>query len=317
MPIVRFTTRAVAAFAVVMSASAARAADAPPAAPATQPAAAPQLLRLWAGDAPGALGTDESTKNTNDVPTITVYLPPAGKANGSAIVVCPGGGYGGLAAHEGKPIAEWANSIGAVGVVLKYRLGPKYHHPVMQGDVNRAVRMVRHHAKEWGVDPKRVGVLGFSAGGHLASTAVTHYDAGKPNAADEVDRQSSRPDVGVLIYPVVTMTDPFTHKGSRSNLLGKEPDPALVELMSNEKQVTKDTPPTFLVHSSDDKVVPIENSLQFCQALAKNGVPFTLVSFKTGGHGYGIGRPPETNAWPKLCEDWLNGLGFLNKSAAK
>jgi acetyl esterase/lipase len=181
----------------------------------------------------------------------------------------------------------------------------------MQNDVNRAIRMVRHHAAAWKIDPARVGVLGFSAGGHLASTAITHYDAGDASAADPVDRQSCRPDLGVLIYPVITMTDPFTHKGSRANLLGKEPDAKLVELMSNEKQITKDTPPTFLVHSSDDKVVPIENSLMFCQALAKNGVPFTLVSFKTGAHGYGIGRPPETNAWPKACEAWMAGLGFF------
>ncbi|QOV87740.1 alpha/beta hydrolase [Humisphaera borealis] len=278
-------------------------------------AADPLTLRLWDGDAPGALGKEASEKPSNDVPTITVYPPPEGKNNGGAIVVCPGGGYGGLAAHEGKPVAEWANSLGMTGVVLRYRLGPKYKHPSMQFDVNRAIRMVRHNAKSWGIDPTRVGVLGFSAGGHEASTAATHYDTGKQDG-DEIDKQSCRPDIAVLIYPVITMTDPFTHKGSRTNLLGKEPDPALVEKMSNEKQVTKDTPPTFLVHSSDDKTVPIENSFLFAQALAKSGVPFTIVSFKTGAHGYGMGRPPETIAWPKACEAWLSGLGFFGKPAA-
>jgi acetyl esterase/lipase len=305
-----------------------------------------KTLRLWAGDAPLAQGQEQSTKATNDVPTVTVYPAPADKNTGAAIVICPGGGYGGLAAHEGTPVAEWANALGVTGVVLRYRLGPKYHHPAMQLDVNRAIRLVRHHAAEWGVDPKRVGVLGFSAGGHEASTAATHFDAGKPDG-DDVDKQSCRPDVAVLIYPVITMTDPFTHKGSRNNLLGKPAatakgasgkadtgakgetgakpdapkdgghDAALVELMSNEKQVTKDTPPTFLVHSSDDKVVPIENSFLFAQALAKNGVPFTFVSFKTGAHGFGMGKLPETISWPSQCAVWLEGQGFLKAKAAE
>jgi acetyl esterase/lipase len=273
-------------------------------------AADPVPLRLWEGDAPGALGQEQSEKSSNDIPTITVYPPPEGKNNGGAIVVCPGGGYGGLAAHEAKPVADWANSLGMTGVVLRYRLGPKYKHPAMQNDVNRAIRMVRHHAKAWGVDPKRVGVLGFSAGGHEASTAATHYDTGK-EGGDEIDKQSCRPDVAILIYPVITMTEPFTHKGSRKNLLGAEPAPEMIEKMSNEKQVTKDTPPTFLVHSSDDKVVPIENSFLFAQALAKNGVPFTMVSFKTGAHGYGMGKEPETIAWPTACAGWLRGLKFI------
>ena len=280
-------------------------------------AAEPTTLRLWEGDAPGALGKEQSEQRTSDVPTITVYPPPEGKNNGAAIVICPGGGYGGLAAHEGRPVAEWANSLGMTGAVLRYRLGPKYKHPVMQQDVNRAIRTVRHHAKAWGVDPARVGVLGFSAGGHEASTAATHYDAGKPDASDEVERQGCRPDVAILIYPVITMTDPHTHKGSRQNLLGKEPDPKLVELMSNEKRVTKDTPPTFLVHSSDDKVVPIENSFLFAEALAKHGVPFTLVSFKTGAHGYGMGtKDPSLGTWPLLCERWMAGRGFMKGKTA-
>lgn len=277
---------------------------------ASAQAAEPVTHRLWDGDAPGALGPEQSEKPTNDVPSITVYAPPEGRNNGGAIVICPGGGYGGLAAHEGTPVAKWANSLGMTGVVLRYRLGPKYKHPAMQHDVNRAIRMVRHHAKDWGVDTNRVGVLGFSAGGHEASTAATHYDAGKDDG-DAVDKQSCRPDLAILIYPVITMTDPHTHKGSRNNLLGKEPDAKRIELMSNEKQVTKDTPPTFLVHSSDDKVVPIENSFLFAAALAKNGVPFTFVSFKTGAHGYGMGKPPETASWPAQCEAWLRGLKFV------
>jgi acetyl esterase/lipase len=284
--------------------------------PSSEPARPPLVLRLWEGDAPGALGKEQSEKNTNDVPTITVYSP-VGTNNGAAIVVCPGGGYGGLAAHEGKPVAEWANSLGMTGIVLRYRLGPKYHHPCMQQDVNRALRMVRGHAKEWGIDPKRVGVLGFSAGGHEASTAATHYDAGDANATDEIDKQSCRPDFAVLIYPVITMTDPFTHKGSRNNLLGKEPDPKLVELMSNEKQVTKETPPTFLVHGADDKAVPIENSLMFVQAMAKNDVPCTLVMFRKGPHGFGMGNSEETRAWPAQCAAWLEGLGILKRGEAK
>lgn len=275
-------------------------------------AADPTALRLWEGDAPGALGEEQSDKATNDVPTITVYPAPAGTNTGAAIVICPGGGYGGLAAHEGKPVADWANSHGMTGVVLRYRLGPKYHHPVMQQDVNRAIRLVRHRAAEWGVDPKRVGVLGFSAGGHEAATAATAFDAGKPDG-DAVDKQPCRPDVAVLIYPVITMTDPHTHKGSRSNLLGKDPAPELVEKTSREKQVSADTPPTFLVHSADDKAVPVENSFLFAAALAKHGVPFAMVGFKTGGHGYGMGRPPETAAWPGQCAAWLEAVGFLKK----
>ena len=281
-------------------------------------AEAPKTLRLWEGDAPGALGNEQSDKPSNDVPTITVYSPPADKNNGAAVVVCPGGGYGGLAQHEGQPVAEWLNTLGATGVVLRYRLGPKYHHPVMQQDVNRAIRMVRAHAEEWGVDPNRIGVLGFSAGGHLASTAATHWDQGNPDAADAVEKVSARPDVAVLVYPVITMSPPFTHGGSRRNLLGNEPDAKLVELMSNEMQVTNQTPPTYLVHSTDDRTVPIENSLQFATALAKNGVPFGMRVFDHGGHGYGLGtRDPELGSWPQSCAQWLEHRGFFKKTAAQ
>lgn len=274
----------------------------------------PKVVRLWDGDAPGALGQELSTKATSDVPTLTVYSPPADRNNGAAVVVCPGGGYGALADHEGKPVAEWLNSVGATGLVLRYRLGPKYHHPVMQQDVNRAIRVVRARAGEWGIDANRVGVLGFSAGGHLASTAATHWDRGDPNGTDPVEKLSSRPDVAILVYPVVTLSPPFTHNGSRVNLLGRDADPKLVELLSNEKAVTKETPPTYLVHATDDKAVPIENSLQFAAALSKNGVPFGMRVFDHGGHGFGMGRDAELSSWPQSCAQWLEHRGFFKKA---
>lgn len=261
---------------------------------------------LWPDGAPGALG-----KEAGDIPTITVYTPPADKASDAAVVVCPGGGYGGLADHEGKPIAEWLNSSGITGVVLRYRLGPKYHHPIEMGDVARAIRYVRSHAAEWKLDPRKIGVMGFSAGGHLASTAATHFDAGDPTATDPIDKMSSRPDVAILIYPVITMTDPFTHGGSRSNLLGDNPAPELIKLMSNEKQVTSKTPPTFLVHTYQDSAVPVENSLMFVAALRRNHVPFELHVFEKGEHGYGLSNKSTPNgAWPDLCAAWLHGLKF-------
>ncbi len=281
--------------------------------PSTAKAAPPpssQPLRLWEGDAPGAMGTTPA-----DIPTLTVYAPAPDKANGAAVVVCPGGGYGGLADHEGKPIAEWLASLGVTGVVLRYRLGPKYHHPVEMGDVARAIRTVRSHAAEWGLDAHRIGVLGFSAGGHLASTAATHFDAGNPSATDPIDRVSSRPDIAVLVYPVITFSDPFTHGGSRQNLLGANPSPDLITLLSNEKQVTAQTPPTFLVHGSDDTVVPVENSMMFAMACRKAGVPFELHVYEHGPHGFGLGGSDAVlSAWPGTCARWMEHRGFLKKS---
>lgn len=280
--------------------------------PTTAHAAPPptsQPLRLWEGDAPGAMGQEAA-----DIPTLTVYSPAPEKANGAAVVVCPGGGYGGLADHEGKPIAEWLNTLGVTGIVLKYRLGPKYHHPVELGDVARAIRTVRFHAADWGIDPHRVGVLGFSAGGHLASTAATHFDAGNAGAADPVDRVSSRPDIAVLIYPVITFTDPFTHKGSRHNLLGDTPSEDLITLLSNEKQVTAETPPCFLVHGADDTVVPVENALMFTLACRKAHVPVELHVYEHGPHGFGLGgADPVLSTWPGTCARWLEHRGFLKK----
>jgi acetyl esterase/lipase len=267
----------------------------------------PEPQRLWEGDAPGAQGTTDA-----DVPTITVYRPPAGKSNGAAVVVCPGGGYAGLAEHEGRPVAEWLNTLGVTGVVLKYRLGPRYHHPAMLNDVSRALRTVRFHAADWGLDPQRIGVLGFSAGGHLASTAATHFDDGDPNAADPIDRVSSRPDIAILVYPVITLSGPYAHIGSRNNLLGENPPQELIDLLSNEKQVTSRTPPTFLMHTNEDSGVPAENSLLFALACRKAGVPVELHLYEHGQHGFGLGgNDPVLKTWPAVCAAWLKGRGFL------
>ena len=241
-------------------------------------------IRLWEGAAPGALGEAD-----HDIPTITPYLPAADKASGTSIVICPGGGYGGLAGHEGEGYAKWLADNGVSAFVLKYRLGSKgYRHPVMLGDVSRAIRLVRSRAAEWKLDPQRVGVMGSSAGGHLASTAVTHFDAGKADATDMVDRQSSRPDFGVLCYAVISMEDGVTHGGSKANLLGKDPDPKLVELLSNEKQVTKNTPPCFVWSTQEDKAVPVTNSLRFVAALQQNGIAYDFHVYQKGPHGIGL-----------------------------
>src|SRR5579871_1570774 len=235
---------------------------------------------LWPDGAPGALG-----KATKDIPSITPFFPDADKATGAAMVICPGGGYGGLADHEGKAYALWLRDQGIAGFVLRYRLGSAgYRHPVMLQDVSRALRLVRSKAGEWKLDPKRIGVIGSSAGGHLASTLLTHFDAGNPDASDPIDRQSSRPDVGILCYPVITMGE-FTHRGSRENLLGKTPSPELVAELSNELRVTKETPPTFIFHTAEDNAVPVENALLFASALRKAGVPFDLHIYEKGRHG--------------------------------
>lgn len=259
---------------------------------------------LWpAGEVPLAKATGEP-----DTPTLTPY--PADDPTGAIFIVCPGGGYGGLAPHEGKPIAEWLNSVGVTSFVLRYRHAPDYGHPAPLMDIQRAIRTVRAHSEEWGLDPERVGILGFSAGGHLVTTAATHFDAGDDDAKDPIDRWSSRPDVVVPVYPVVSMTD-VGHAGSRRNLLGKDPDPQLVEYLSNEKQVTSQTPPTFLVHSVDDKAVPVENSLLFASALREAGVPFEMHIYESGPHGFGLGKnDPALSSWPRRCADWLRRHKF-------
>src|SRR5579884_3936554 len=212
---------------------------------------------LWANGAPGALGNDDADK-----PSITIYLPEPAKAVATGVVICPGGGYGALAMdHEGRQVAEWMNSVGIAAFVLKYRLGPRYHHPAMIDDAHQAIRIVRSRAAEFGIAPDRLGIMGFSAGGHLASTAATHFDA------------RTRPDFAILVYPVISFTTPYTHQGSKRYLLGDNPDPKLVESLSNELQVTRQTPPTFLFHTDTDKAVPPENSVLFYMALKRAGVP--------------------------------------------
>lgn len=259
---------------------------------------------LWPEGAPGALGNQEA-----DIPTLTPYLADSGNASGAAMVILPGGGYGGLAPHEGKGYADWLVTNGISCFVVKYRLGGSsgYRHPRMLEDAARAVRLVRARADDWKIDPKRVGIMGSSAGGHLASTLLTHFDLGKPEAANPIERQSSRPNLGILCYPVISM-GPNTHSGSRNNLLGKDPDPQLVRLLSNELQVTKDTPPCFIWHTWEDKAVKVENSLEFASALQKAGVPFDLHIYQKGAHGLGLGQ---NHPWAHDCIFWLKAQGFV------
>jgi acetyl esterase/lipase len=286
-----------------------------PAAKATAaPTARPLVARvqtaipLWAAGAPGALGTTPA-----DQPEVTPYLPPEGRDNGTAVLVFPGGGYRNLAMEkEGTAVANWLASNGVTAFVVRYRLGPAYHHPVMLGDAQRAIRTVRSRAAEWGIDPHRLGIIGFSAGGHLAATAGTHYDAGAASNADPIEQASSRPDFMLLIYPVITMRDSVTHSGSRLNLLGQHPDSALVRLLSNETQVTRDTPPTFLVHSTNDKTVPVENSLLIYESLHTAGVPVEMHIFEYGGHGFGIApADPVLAAWTTAAESWMRRHGWI------
>ena len=265
---------------------------------------------LWPSGAPGAVGTEAV-----DSPRITVYRAPAEKAGGAAVVICPGGGYVVVAAdHEGKQVAEWLNSIGVTAFVLQYRLGPRYRNPAPLRDSQRALRMVRASAGEWGVDPARVGILGFSAGGHLASSTGTHFDAGNQDAADPIDRHGSRPDFMVLVYPVITFTADVTHRGSRESLLGPDADPKLTASFSNELQVTPETPPTFLVHTSEDDGVPPENSVLFYEALHKAGVPAEMHIFTKGQHGLGLGpKGSGLSQWPALCGAWMGEMGLLRR----
>jgi len=248
-------------------------------------------------------------------PGIEVYLPSKQSANGQAIVICPGGGYGILAYDwEGTDIAKWLNSKGIAAIVLKYRLPDRASNinptlsPLM--DAQRAIRMARYYASSWNIKKDRIGIMGFSAGGHLASTAGTHFDKGNASSIDSIEQQSSRPDFMVLVYPVITMSKPVMHVGSRNRLIGGNPDStALAKYYSNELQVTDQTPPTFLVHTMDDKTVPVENSLMFYQALRDHNVLSEMHLFPKGGHGFGLGLGQgQDEKWMELCIEWMKTL---------
>jgi acetyl esterase/lipase len=268
---------------------------------------APAPILLWPSGAPGALGNDDADK-----PAITPYIVTGERATGTAVIVCPGGSYMHLSMDkEGGDVAHWWNSLGVTAFVLKYRLGPRYHHPIELGDAQRAIRTVRARAAEFGVKADRIGLMGFSAGGHLTATAGTHFDAGKADAPDPIDRMGSRPDFLVLGYAVISFTQ-YVHKGSMTALLGDHPDPKLVENLSNELQVTARTPPTFLFHTNADTTVPAENSVMFYMALRKAGVPAELHIYEHGPHGVGLAPTDEAlSSWPARLADWVRGRGLL------
>jgi acetyl esterase/lipase len=262
-----------------------------------------EALLLWPGGAPLAAGTTDE-----DRPAITPYLAEGYRR--AAVIVVPGGGYGMRADHEGEPIARWLNTLGISAFVLRYRVAP-YRYPCALLDAQRAIRTVRHKAAEFGVDPGRVGILGFSAGGHLVSTVGTSFDAGDPQSGDPIERMSSRPDLLVLCYPVITMQGEFAHAGSVANLLGPDPDEALVRRLSSDTQVTERTPPAFLWHTSDDGAVPVENSLMFAAALRRHGVPFDLHVYAHGRHGLGLAEEDRhVSGWTEACASWLRLNGF-------
>ncbi|HOX08213.1 MAG TPA: alpha/beta hydrolase [Planctomycetota bacterium] len=268
------------------------------------PAPGSEPVLLWPDGAPGALGDGQE-----DRPRLVPHLLPGG-APRSAVVVCPGGGYSMRAAHEGDPIAAWLNSLGISALVLHYRVRP-YRHPVPLADAQRAIRLVRHRAADWHLDPGRVGILGFSAGGHLACSAATIFDRGRPDAPDPVDRQSSRPDLLVACYPVISFGE-HRHDGSMKCLLGDPPDEELRAFLSLENRVTAETPPAFLWHTAEDQAVPVMNSLLFAGALAEHRVPFALRIFTRGRHGLGLGSAgSEAATWPAQCARWMAEAGFL------
>ena len=264
-------------------------------------------LPLWNPRAPDALGN-----RPQDIPTLT-HFPAASKATRSTIIVFPGGAYGMLAPHEGETYAQWLASQGIDAWVLQYRLGSDgYRHPVMLNDAARAVRMVRNLARQNGRDPARIGVMGSSAGGHLVATIITKFDAGQSKSSDPIERESSRPDLGILCYPVITMKSPHAHQGSREYLLGKEPTAELVELLSAELHVRPDTPPAFIWHTVADNAVPIENALIFAQALRRANVPFAMSLYENGVHGLGLGTAEQpAPPWAADCLFWLRGRGFI------
>jgi len=261
---------------------------------------------LWPNGAPGAQGNEAI-----DRPTLTAFLP-ASNPTGTGVVIAPGGGYQNLSMQkEGTDVARWLNAHGVAAFVLKYRLGPKYHHPIELGDAQRAIRTVRARADEYGLKADHIGIWGFSAGGHLAATSGTRFDSGDASSADPIERQESRPDFLILAYPVITLESPTAHAGSRRNLLGDDPDPALVREMSAETQVTARTPPTFLFATTDDGTVPVANSVMFYSALVRAGVPVEMHLFQHGAHGAGLAAAnPELSGWPDLLIKWMRERGL-------
>jgi acetyl esterase/lipase len=268
----------------------------------------PEEVLLWPSGAPGALGSEAA-----DRPGLAVYLPFGWRSSGAGMIVCPGGAYKLLmTSYEGADIAHWLNSFGVAAFVLRYRIAPRYHYPAPLLDVQRAVRLVRANAGRFGIRADRIGVIGFSAGGHLASSALTHFDVGDPQAADPLDRLSSRPDFGILAYPIITAHAPWTHQPSMENLLGQGADQTLLDEMSSDLRVTSETPPTFLMHTAEDTAVPVENSLLFYSALRRARVPGELHIYQEGPHGSGLanGRHgaywvPSLLSWSIDAERWL------------
>ena len=264
---------------------------------------------LWSEGAPG---TKVDTKSYQ--PAITVYAPPANIKTNTAVIICPGGGYGHLSMEqEGLKIAQWLNTFGVTAVVLEYRMSNGgYKHPIPMLDAQRAIRTVRSRSAMLQINPNQIGMIGFSAGGHLTATCGTHFDSGNPDAKDPIDTMSSRPDFMILCYPVIAFGESFGHKESQRKLLGKTPKPALIDSLSAEKQVTKETPPTFLFHTDADTAVPPENSVVFYMALRKAGVPAEMHIYQHGPHGVGLAQHlPETKQWPNACQKWLQGRGLI------
>ena len=303
--------RALSAAAVLWFSTVVSTATQPPAKALPLPLEPAETIRLWNGDAPGALGTAPE-----DVPVLAWWPATEAKEGTAAMVICPGGGYGGLADHEGTDYARWLNSKGVSGFVLRYRLGSKgYRHPVMLGDVARALRLVRHEAERLRVDPRRVGVMGSSAGGHLALTACLAGDDGDAEASDVIDRRPSRPDLGVLCYPVVSMMSDKTHRGSRKNLLGDSPDEELARSLSGELAAHAAMPPLFIWHTFDDQAVPVSPVLELAVRLKSLDRPFDLHVYESGRHGLGLGARPydpekPLHPWTVECERWLVSHGF-------
>jgi acetyl esterase/lipase len=270
----------------------------------------PQTILLWPNGAPGAQGAED-----RDKPALTIYMPPNTTGPMTAVIIAPGGSYARLSMNnEGRAPANYLNALGIAAFVLRYRLGPQYHHPIELGDAQRAIRTIRARAAEWHIAPDRIGMMGFSAGGHLASSASTHFDSGKADAADPIERVSSRPDFAILGYPVISFVESWTHQGSKTNLLGDGPDPALARSLSSDTQVTASTPPAFIYHTNADTVVPAENAVAYYLALRHAGVPAEMHIFKDGPHGTGLGmQDPALAEWPRLLANWLRASGFLKR----